>query len=485
MAEPIIRFCPSCGARVKAPAEAFAQPAKCPRCGNVAQFHDHPNDPPETTEVPSHPRAKEPFDYAIMASLGAIPVLVVLSVGLIFFGQHDLAVFISVSCLIGSLVFLAKYSHFHTTNSELKHRSYDLQKLASIREKDLGEAIEKYQGFKTNFDNLIAVRYQEADAHFKEKLDGVEKLAILAQKKLDEANERNHTIDRLGKRLLNDSVKWIGGKITPNNFTASSDRLRKVVEFCRKHEYAVEFSYEEELLDNLREEFQNTLRRQHAKEEQLRIKARIRDEQRAEKELEREMRRIEAEKNAIEKALIIALRKAKDEHSDEVDALREKLREAEEKAKRAKSMAQLTKAGHVYVISNIGSFGEGVYKVGMTRRLEPLDRVKELGDASVPFPFDVHMMISCDDAPSLENALHKTLHTRRLNKVNLRREFFRVELDELHKLVIEHHGEVEYVADPEAFQYRESQQMSADDFAFVSDQIDSLPHDEADDFLDE
>ena len=79
----------------------------------------------------------------------------------------------------------------------------------------------------------------------------------------------------------------------------------------------------------------------------------------------------------------------------------------------------------MYVLSNIGSFGEGVYKIGMTRRLEPQDRVRELGDASVPFPFDVHMMISCDDAPSLENALHRESHKQRVNKVNFRKEFFR------------------------------------------------------------
>lgn len=107
----------------------------------------------------------------------------------------------------------------------------------------------------------------------------------------------------------------------------------------------------------------------------------------------------------------------------------------------------------------------------MTRRLMPLERIRELGDASVPFAFDVHMMISCEDAPSLENSLHRALHTKRLNRVNLRKEFFRVQLDEIRKLVEQHHGTVEYVADPEALEYRESVAMSPEDFAFVSDQI--------------
>ena len=96
---------------------------------------------------------------------------------------------------------------------------------------------------------------------------------------------------------------------------------------------------------------------------------------------------------------------------------------------------QSTRAGYVYIISNIGSFGENVYKIGVTRRLEPQDRVDELGDASVPFYFDVHAMIFSDDAPSLENALHKAFDNRRLNRINLRREFFHVTLSEIEDVV--------------------------------------------------
>jgi hypothetical protein len=84
-----------------------------------------------------------------------------------------------------------------------------------------------------------------------------------------------------------------------------------------------------------------------------------------------------------------------------------------------------TKAGHMFVTSNVGALGEGVFKVGMPRRSEPPDRVTELGDASVPFPFGVHMMIQCDDAPALENATHKALHKRLLNRANPRKEIFR------------------------------------------------------------
>jgi hypothetical protein len=118
----------------------------------------------------------------------------------------------------------------------------------------------------------------------------------------------------------------------------------------------------------------------------------------------------------------------------------EKLRQAEERNQRAMSMAQQTRMGHVYVISNVGSFGEDIFKIGLTRRLEPLDRVRELGDASVPFSFDVHAMIFNEDAPALETALHRHFLTAQVNKVNPRMEFFRVPVkiirEELDKLGI-------------------------------------------------
>ncbi len=298
-----------------------------------------------------------------------------------------------------------------------------------------------------------------------------------AERLYEIASNRDHTIDKLGKRLLSDNVKWVSAKLTKNNLATSCERIHKVAEFCRKSEYEVENKYERELIEELHEEYKLVLRREFDKEEQARIKAIIREEKKAEQDLEREMRRIESEKDAIQKALDIALKKATDEHSEEVERLRQKLLEAEEKAQRAKSMAQLTKAGHIYVISNIGSFGEDVFKIGMTRRLEPMDRVKELGDASVPFPFDVHMMISCDDAPTLENTLHRALHRNRLNKINTRKEFFRSDIEEIRRIVEEHHGEVSYVASPEALQYRESLDMSDDDYDFITEQFDAMSGD--------
>lgn len=119
------------------------------------------------------------------------------------------------------------------------------------------------------------------------------------------------------------------------------------------------------------------------------------------------------------------------------------------------------RAGYVYVISNIGSFGENVYKIGMTRRLEPQDRVDELGDASVPFRFDVHAMIFSDDAPKLENALHTAFNDKKVNMVNGRKEFFNVTIKEIEQVIRENHDKsIEFKEIPEADQYRESIKLS-------------------------
>ncbi|HID5674769.1 TPA: GIY-YIG nuclease family protein [Klebsiella pneumoniae] len=206
---------------------------------------------------------------------------------------------------------------------------------------------------------------------------------------------------------------------------------------------------------------------QDERDAQNEIKRQMREERQRAEELERQQQEAEAkeqELEALRKAVEEALLAADEEHRQELEETRRQLEQEIEDVhkqyERAKSMAQMTKQGHVYIISNIGSFGENVFKIGMTRRLEPLDRVSELSGASVPFEFDVHAMISCDDAPALEYALHNKLSSERMNKVNLRKEFFKTDLNKIIQCVEEHHGKVEYVADPAALQYYRSLEIA-------------------------
>ncbi|CAD5674816.1 GIY-YIG nuclease family protein [Escherichia coli] len=212
-------------------------------------------------------------------------------------------------------------------------------------------------------------------------------------------------------------------------------------------------------------EYQNEIKRQMKEERQ-----RQEELERRQREAEEEEKRLEEQQRAIDEALALAEGTYKAELEQQRLELEQKIADVHKQYERAKSMAQLTRQGHVYIISNIGSFGENVYKVGMTRRLEPMDRVKELGDASVPFDFDVHAMISCDDAPALEKVLHDYLERYRVNKVNLRKEFFRVELEKIIEVVKHHHGNIEYVANPAALQYYRTLEMEGQDSEMYEEQ---------------
>ncbi len=199
------------------------------------------------------------------------------------------------------------------------------------------------------------------------------------------------------------------------------------------------------------------------REEQRRIQEQIREEEKARRDYERAMQEAAKEEETIRKAMDRA--RAEAAHANAQDRakfeaqlaeLNQKLIEAEAKNQRALSMAQQTRSGHVYIISNVGSFGEDMLKIGMTRRLEPDDRIKELSDASVPFSFDVHAMIRCDDAPALERLLHERFDDLRVNKVNYRKEFFRVPIQRLREFVVERKLEATFTMTAEAREYRET-----------------------------
>ena len=212
------------------------------------------------------------------------------------------------------------------------------------------------------------------------------------------------------------------------------------------------------------------VKKQEEKEEQRRIREQMREEAKLQKEIEEVKAKIEKEENHFNKAKAATselLQKAKTEAErellkNELENIQVKLSGIEKDKQDIQYREQNTRAGYVYIISNIGSFGDDVYKIGVTRRLDPQERVDELGDASVPFYFDVHAMVFSDDAPSLENALHKAFDSRRLNRINLRREFFRVTLDEIENVVKRNFNKpVEFTKLAEAAQYRQSLMLKA------------------------
>ncbi len=210
--------------------------------------------------------------------------------------------------------------------------------------------------------------------------------------------------------------------------------------------------------------------RQKEKEERKELQAQMREEAKVEREIEQARKQAERDAKIAAKAvadaearLLTATEHERAGYEAQLQLLQQQLQDANSANTRALSMAQQTRRGHVYVISNIGSFGEHVYKVGMTRRLIPEERVKDLGDASVPFPFDIHAMIEADDAPALEAELHRLLGTTRVNRINTRKEFFNVTLADIKNIVRQFSPDAEFIDYAEAREYRETLGFSKSD----------------------
>lgn len=127
----------------------------------------------------------------------------------------------------------------------------------------------------------------------------------------------------------------------------------------------------------------------------------------------------------------------------------------------------------MFVLSNIGSFGPDVYMIGSTRQLDPMEHIAELSKTAVPFPFDVHMLIASDNAAELEAVMHQAIHKHRVNKINLGKTFFRADIEKIWQIAVANHGSVEYVAQPEAHQFRESSAMTDEDFQRIVRQYES------------
>lgn len=255
-------------------------------------------------------------------------------------------------------------------------------------------------------------------------------------------------------------VKWNNMQTMELRVLVSFNAINKLGE---SHNILIKQEYRDIRVKELRLAYEYQEKVHEEREEQRRIREQIREEERALREME--VARVEAEKE--EERYLKALSKAKidldskhglekNELLSKISQLEEDLRKIQELKERAISMAQITKSGYVYVISNIGSFGEDVYKIGMTRRLEPTDRVRELSGASVPFAFDIHAMIYSKNAPELENNFHKKFKANRVNWVNGRKEFFQVSLEDIERVAHELEHKIEFTKLAEARDYRET-----------------------------
>lgn len=331
----------------------------------------------------------------------------------------------------------------------------DLRKRFSENKKNIQQTFEKYQGRYTTKANMA-----------------IYKLMVIA---LDA--ELQNVLHNLGFGKLDDSLQAIQ-TITQKYFSIAADGNQSIAPTLKKFIGEIEYFF----MEAVKIEYEYYVKKERAKEEQRALREQMRQEAEERRLLEQQKKQVEKEESKYTLQME-QLQKTMEETTD-VDKVRQLEERLAELQKQLKDVAarkdeivhlQNGKAGNVYIISNLGSFGDHVFKIGMTRRLDPQERVNELGNASVPFPFDVHSFIFSEDAVGLEGKLHKMLNDRRVNKVNLRKEFFDITLDELENLVGEICPTAEFRRTLVAEQYRQS--LSIDKI------VESV--DEDDDFDDE
>lgn len=365
----------------------------------------------------------------------------------------------------------------------LKVELTDLENKKSIRSKELIMLDEEIlmQDF-----GLYQPKYDFATSdQYKKKLEEIRnKQKDMIKNKTAVNYSESWTVDgslAKGKKMTNDNIKQILrtfntecenaiDRVKFNNIDSMKKRIEKSFESLNKLNKTVLVELRQKFLDLKIEELylahEYQIKKQEEKEEQKRIKEELREQAKLKKELAEAKKNTEKDLKHFENALdsVVQQLNNKNLNEEQRKALINKKSELEsqidtlnDNLKNIDYRQDNQKAGYVYVISNIGAFGENVFKIGMTRRLDPQDRIDELGDASVPFKFDVHAMIFTEDAPALENALHKAFENKKLNMINKRREFFNVTLPEIEEVIKENFDKtVEFNRVAEAEQYRES-----------------------------
>ncbi|MCI2190625.1 MAG: DUF4041 domain-containing protein [Oscillospiraceae bacterium] len=286
-----------------------------------------------------------------------------------------------------------------------------------------------------------------------------------------------------GKKMTNDNIKQIIltfniecenviNRVTFSNFESMKARISKAYDKLNHLNESNAITISSQYLDYKYQElalaYEYACKKQEEKDyirEQREIQ---RENAKVQKELEEEQRRIEKEQSHYENVLHRLLEQIENEQNDarreilqeKVSAAKGELSDLEKALKDVDYRQANERAGYVYIISNIGAFGDDIYKIGMTRRLNPQDRIDELGGASVPFRFDVHAFIFSADAPKLETALHNAFADKRVNMMNNRKEFYHVTLKEIENVVKQNYDKtVDFNYIPDAQQYRESQKV--------------------------
>lgn len=358
-----------------------------------------------------------------------------------------------------------------TLNTEIKEKK---KQIAYLDDELL---VQEFGLYKPKFDFANALGYKEALTEIRNKQKTLikEKRAVTGNNEwrvngsIIQGRKMINDIQKLSLRAFNQECDELIRKVKYTNFNASLDRLSKssleISKLGADMNVFIANEYIQSKKEELRLAFEYQVKKQEEKEAVKAAKAEQREQAKIQKELEERRRKVEKEQTHYQTAYE-KLKAQIEQNPDNVDLLQKQQEMEATLSDIDKALTDIDyrqanmRAGYVYIISNIGSFGKDIYKIGMTRRLEPQDRIDELGGASVPFNFDVHAMIFSDDAPSLETALHKAFEDKKVNMVNHRREFFHVTLNEIKEVIKKNFDKtVEFIDIPDAEQYRVSEKM--------------------------
>lgn len=396
-----------------------------------------------------------------------------LALGSLWSGRSNLALWSSVGCLAAALPLIfwfGKLQRDLLRTAELLKRTERTLVLSNAK---IEKAAEINRGYQKNIERVANEERRRIRELSNDHLARIADKRDDAEWRLRRADDQHRVVRALGDRILNEALERISVDLSARNFEASRRRLLEVIEFCRTNDYPVTPRREEDLTSQLTQRYNQELRREQERQRRDAVAARLKAERRAHEQMETEITRVEAHRSAIRRRLseAEAAGETAESSSTTLKRLKAELKTAEEKAKQATSMARHAKAGHVLVLSNVGSFGEGVVKICLSRQVDPLETVAELARESAPFPFDVHMIVSSDQATELLRVLHESLHERRINRVDLGKDFFRVDVERVWNLVVANHGAVDCQMAPPAEEFRESRAMSDDRFLHVMQQM--------------
>ena len=469
MEAKVVRFCPNCGTRVTGPESLFSSPCRCPSCDVRSQFYDYPNEPTTTPARTSSHLPTTWFDRLLWAAIGIVVLTSAVSIWLLVNGWATATLIAGVVCLLAGVACAGYVLRLQKTIDRAEKEKKKAERALMIGNSKLNAAAEVNRGFKANFEALVNEEKNRLQREYEGRLLKTKQMQTHVEQLVEEKEQVVPTIDAVGNRLLDETIQRLSRDLTASNLPESRMQLKQAINFCRENGCKIKNRQEEELLQQLDMDHRSSMLETKYTNERKMVESRMREEEKLITEVEESVRLAESERSSIAKSLSAILRDSENSSDTQIEDLREKLRLAEQKMSEASAPIHRPTAGFVYVLSNVGSLGEGIFNIGFTRLSDPRDHIEELSGLAVPFPYDVHMLVPSENAEELAAKICAELHDYRVNRFNHCKNFFKTDIKNIWQLFVAHHGTIDYVADAPAKEYSESLNMSKEAFQEMTD----------------